>query len=152
PQTVDLIGSEATHRLDHVVLREVDEPLDLHGDAIAIEGRLGEMIDEVSGVFAVATVKRSESDGWRDIGKGNSRHGPIFSCAAAWGGTRPLGCASEARSIQGTAVVRAHLSVFACGNDGDSDACALWTLEGCPQPPDRAFSSGSDPAYSQGHR
>src|SRR5699024_8317796 len=96
PETVDLIGSEATHRLDHVVLREVDEPLDLHGDAIAIEGRLGEMIDEVSGVFAGATVKRSESDGWRDIGKGNSRHGPIFSLAAAWGGTRPLGCASEA--------------------------------------------------------
>src|SRR5699024_12689222 len=85
---------------------------------------------------------------------------PALSCPLSlhdalpisWGGTRPLGCASEARSIQGTAVVRAHLSVFACGNDGDSDACALWTLEGCPQPPDRAFSSGSDPAYSQGHR
>src|SRR5699024_891492 len=79
PEPVARSGTGATHRLDLLVLREVDEPLDLHGDAIAIEGRLGEMIDEVSGVFAVATVKRSESDGWRDIGKGNSRHGPIFA-------------------------------------------------------------------------
>src|SRR5699024_12538335 len=70
PQTVDLIGSEATHRLDHVVLREVDEPLDLDGDAIAVEGRLGEMIDGVSGVFAGGTGKRSESRGCRGNGKG----------------------------------------------------------------------------------
>jgi hypothetical protein len=79
PQTVDLLIGEASHPLDHGALCEVDEPLDLNGDAVAVECRLGEVIDEVSGVFAVATIKRSEGDGGRDFGKGNSRHAPIFS-------------------------------------------------------------------------
>ncbi len=78
-QSVDLIGGEGADALDHRVLGEVDEPFDLNRDAIAVESRLGEVIDEVSGVFAVATIKRSESDGGRDFGKGNSRHALIFS-------------------------------------------------------------------------
>jgi hypothetical protein len=79
PQAFDLLIGEASHALDDGVLCEVDEPLDLNDDAVAVETRLGEVFDEVSGVFAVATIKRSESDDGRDFGEGNSRHALIFS-------------------------------------------------------------------------
>ncbi|SIG89753.1 Uncharacterised protein [Mycobacteroides abscessus subsp. abscessus] len=41
----------------------MDEPFDLDADAVAVERGLREVIDEVSGVLAVATVERSEGDG-----------------------------------------------------------------------------------------
>ena len=78
-QSGDLIVGEATHSVDHGVLCQVDEPLDLHRDPVAIQGCFGEVINEVSGVFAITAIKRSEGDGGCDVSKRNGRHALIFS-------------------------------------------------------------------------
>src|SRR5690606_41347343 len=70
---------------DHAVRREVDEPLDLDVQALAVERGLGQEVDERGDGEAVAAVERTEGDRWGRVGEPGAvtgGHGCIFPRAA----------------------------------------------------------------------
>ncbi len=66
-------GADTGH---HGMRGEVDEPLDFDADSFAVEGGLGEVIDERSDGSPIAPVEGSEGDLGLDVTKGS--HACIF--------------------------------------------------------------------------
>ena len=70
-----LLGlGEGAHAGDDVPAGEVDQPLDLDAHALAVQGRLREVLDERGHGGAVAAVESSEGDGRGRVSKRG--HGP----------------------------------------------------------------------------
>lgn len=59
---------------DHLVRGQVDQPLDLDAQSLAVEGGLGEVVDEGSDGAAVTTVERTQGD----LRIGEARHTSIL--------------------------------------------------------------------------
>ena len=61
-QLLLLLGGQRTGAGQHVVAGQVDEPFDLDGDPVAVEGGLGEVVDQRRDGGLVAAVQRAERD------------------------------------------------------------------------------------------
>ena len=72
-----VVGERADTGHD-LAVGEVDEPLDLDVDPLAVECRLRQVVDEGSHRTAVATVEGAERDGRSDVSeRAHGRHSPI---------------------------------------------------------------------------
>ena len=86
----DLLGTEGPHQAPEPLLlrlvqrprsrdypagRQVDQPLDLHVQALPVQRGLGQVVHERGNRAAVAAVQCPERDGGRDVSEGS--HGAI---------------------------------------------------------------------------
>ena len=72
-----LVGPERSNVGDDVVVREMDQPLDLDTHALAVERGLGEVVDQWGDGCAVAAVEGAKGDGRGRVSKrGHGRHPP----------------------------------------------------------------------------
>jgi len=58
-----LLRGEGPNTGDHVVVGQMDQPLDLDPHPLAVEGRLGEVVDQRGNSTAIAAVEGAERDG-----------------------------------------------------------------------------------------
>ena len=99
PAQIGLLGfGQARGAGQDVVVRQVDEPLDLDGQAGPIEGGLRQVVDQWCGHGAVAAVERAQGDGGGDGGEVD--HGVHYGGGAdrRLAGERSAGCGRWSRT------------------------------------------------------
>ena len=88
PQMGALLVEERAGARHHAGIGQMDEPFDLDMDPIAIEGGLGQVVDERSGIRPIAAVEGSEGDGRIELGESHASHAHIFARASRrWEGS-----------------------------------------------------------------
>ena len=84
-QLVLLLRAQRTGAGHHIVAGQVDEPFNLDGDAVAVEGGLGKIVDQRRDGGLVTAVQRTERDLVVGRGEGQaSGRRAGFSCGGSF--------------------------------------------------------------------